>query len=67
MLKTKAIELLIDTSFANIGIGRDGREYGLCYNFKSNIDNGLKYETFLKLVEDLFLADIIKRKKAKMF
>jgi hypothetical protein len=66
-LKTKASELLIDTSFANIGIGRDGREYGLRYNFKSNIDNGLKYEAFNKLVENLFLVDIIQRKKAKMF
>lgn len=64
LIKSNAEELLRDTSFRNSPGCRDCKEYGLSYNFKSKVDNGLKYEPFYTFLKELLLENFIEKRRS---
>ncbi|HYM93330.1 MAG TPA: hypothetical protein VET23_04270 [Chitinophagaceae bacterium] len=63
IVKDKAEELLRDTIFKNSPGCRDCKEYGLSYDLKSKIDNGIKYEPFYRFLKEQFLEKFIQKRK----
>ena len=67
IVKRKTVELLSDTSFKNSPGCRDCKEYGLSHNFKSKIDNGVKYEPYYEFLKELFLQNFIEKRKTILY
>ncbi len=63
IIKSKAEDLLRDTTFRNSPGCRDCQEYGLSYNFKSKVDNGVKYEPFYTFLKEQFLEKFTQKRK----
>jgi hypothetical protein len=63
LIKRKTLELLKDSTFKVSAGCRDCKQYGLTYNNKNKIDNGLKLEPYYNFLKETFLTKLINKRK----